>query len=46
MLARLAWEDAREFRRHSPTVLAMAAELNLTDAQIDQLFITAAAIEA
>jgi hypothetical protein len=46
MLARLAWQDAQEFRRQSPTVLAMAAELNLTDAQIDQLFITAAAIEA
>ena len=46
MLARLAWQDALEFRRQSPTVLAMAAALNLTDAQIDELFTTAAAIEA
>jgi len=45
-LARLAWTDAQEFRRTSPTLLAMAAALSLTDAQLDQLFITAAGIEA
>ena len=45
-LARLAWTDATEFRRTSPTLLAMASALSLTDAQIDQLFITAAGIEA
>jgi len=45
-LARLAWTDAQEFRRTSPTLLAMASALSLTDAQLDQLFITAAGIEA
>lgn len=45
-LARLAWTDAQEFRRTSPTLLAMASALSLTKAQIDQLFITAAGIEA
>lgn len=46
MLAKLAWQDAQEFRRDSPTMLAMAGALNLTAAQIDELFITAAGIEA
>lgn len=46
MLARLAWTDAQEFRRTSPTLLAMASALSLTDAQLDALFITAAGIEA
>lgn len=45
-LARLAWTDAQEFRRTSPTLLAMASALSLTDEQLDQLFITAAGIEA
>lgn len=45
-LARLAWQDAQEFKRQSPTVLAMASALGLTDEQIDELFITAAGIEA
>ncbi len=46
MLARLAWQDAQEFRRQSPTVLSMGATLGLTDAQLDALFTTAAGIEA
>lgn len=46
MLARLAWQDAQEFRRHSPTVAAMGAALGLDDAQLDALFTTAAGIEA
>ncbi len=45
-LARLAWTDAQEFRRTSPTLLTMASALSLNDAQLDQLFITAAGIEA
>lgn len=45
-LARLAWTDAQEFRRTSPTLLAMASALSLTDEQLDQLFVTAAGIEA
>lgn len=46
MLARLAWTDAQEFRRTSPTLLAMASALSLTDAQLDALFVAAAGIEA
>ncbi len=46
MLARLAWADAIEFRRDSPTLVAMAAALSLTDEQLDQLFITAAGLVA
>lgn len=45
-LAVLAWADAQEFRRNSPTVLAMGAALGLDAAALDALFITAAGIEA
>ena len=45
-LARLAWQDAQEFRRTSPTVLAMGAALGLTDSQLDALFVQAATIQA
>ncbi|WP_119157961.1 hypothetical protein [Caldimonas tepidiphila] len=45
-LARLAWSDAQEFRRNSPTVAALAAALGLTAQQLDELFVTAAGIEA
>lgn len=45
-LAKLAWQDAQDFRRISPTVLGMGAALGWSDAQLDQLFITAAGIEA
>lgn len=40
-----AWQTAQEFRRASPTVAAMAAALELTAQQLDELFIAAAAIE-
>ena len=46
MLARLAWQDALTFERHSPTVLGMGAALGLDDAAIDALFVTAAQITA
>jgi hypothetical protein len=46
MLARLAWQDAQEFKRQSPTVLAMAATLSLDDEALDALFTTASGIEA
>ncbi len=46
MLARLAWQDAQEFRRLSPTVLTLASALGLTDAQLDELFTVAAGISA
>lgn len=45
-VAQLAWADAVEFRRDSPTIAAMAAALGLTDAQVDNLFRTAAGILA
>lgn len=45
-LAKLAWQDAQEFRRTSPTVLAMAGALGMTDAQLDDLFTAAAGIDA
>lgn len=43
---RLAWQDAQEFRRDSPTVAGMAVSLGLTDAELDELFIAAIQIEA
>ena len=45
-LAQLAWADAQTFRRDSPTVAAMSAVLGLTDAQLDDLFRSAAGITA
>lgn len=45
-IQRLAWQDATEFLRGSATVAAMAEMLELTESQVDQLFITAKGIEA
>lgn len=45
-IARLAWSDAQEFHRTSPTVAAMAQALGLSDAQLDALFAAAADIAA
>lgn len=45
-VSRLAWDNAQEFRRQSPTVLAMGAALGLDAAALDALFVTAAGIEA
>lgn len=44
--AKLAWEEAIEFRRDSPTVTALAAGAGLGDAELDQLFRAAAQITA
>lgn len=41
-----AWNDASEFRRLSPTILAMAPALGLSDEQLDQMFEEGAEIEA
>lgn len=41
-----AWEYETEFRRNSPTILSLGAELGLTDEQIDDLFEQAKTIEA
>ncbi len=45
-LARLAWADAQEFKRSSPTIASMAQALGLSDADVDALFISAATIDA
>lgn len=45
-VSQLAWTDATEFTRDSPTIATMAAAIGLTDAQVDALFIAAKAIEA
>ena len=45
-LTQMAWADAQEFRRDSPSVGVIAAALNLTDAEIDDLFIAASDIVA
>lgn len=42
----LAWTDAQEFRRTSPTLLTMGAALGLDSAALDDLFTVAAEIEA
>lgn len=46
MLAKLAWADAQTFKRNSPTVLTLGSALGLTEAQLDELFVAAAKIEA
>ena len=44
-LAQLAWAEATEFRRASPTIAAIAAGLDLTPEQVDDLFRAAMKIE-
>lgn len=43
---RLAWENAADWERTSPTLNALAQMLGLTDAQVDDLFIAAAQVSA
>lgn len=45
-IAKLAWTDAQNFERNSPTIAALAAALGLSSEQIDNLFIAAARITA
>lgn len=45
-IALRAWNEAIEWRRTSPTMLALAPALGLNDEQLDDLFTTAAEIEA
>lgn len=40
-----AWANAIEFRRFSPTILALSAQIGLTDTQLDDLFRAAAAVD-
>lgn len=46
IIAQLAWADAVQFERNSPTIAAMASALNLTEGQVDDLFRTASKIIA
>lgn len=45
-LTQIAWADAVEFRRNSPTIKVLAGKMGLTDAQVDDLFRRAMEIEA
>ena len=45
-VAKLAWADAVEFRRNSPTIAALAKSVDMTDEQVDDLFRAAMEIEA
>lgn len=45
-IAQLAWAEAVEFRRSSPTIVALGAAIGLTETQIDDLFRAAMVIEA
>lgn len=43
VITQMAWQDAQEFRRNSPTILALGEQLDL---DLDALFIAAAQIQA
>lgn len=43
---RLAWENATDWERTSPTLNALAQMLGLTESQVDDLFIAASGIKA
>ena len=45
-VTQLAWAEAVEYRRTSPAIAAIGAALDLTDEDIDELFVAAAGIEA
>jgi hypothetical protein len=45
-ITRLAFENATEWERTSPTLATLATMLNLTNEQVDDLFITASNISA
>ena len=45
-ITRLAFENASEWERSSPTLATLAQMLNLTDTDVDYLFITASNISA
>jgi hypothetical protein len=44
-VARYAWDGGADFARTGPTVLALAAALGLTDAQLDAMFSQAASLQ-
>lgn len=46
VFTQIAWADAAEFRRNSPTIATLAAALGLSEEQVDNLFRQAATITA
>lgn len=44
MLMQVAWDDAQNFMRDDPFLVKIAVALNLTDADLDALFTTAASL--
>lgn len=44
-IIQMAWAKAIEFHRFSPTILALSAQLGMTDAQLDDLFRAAALVD-
>jgi hypothetical protein len=45
-VSKLAWAEAVEFRRNSPTIANLSALIGLTETQVDDLFRLAMTIEA
>ena len=45
-LSRIAWEHANVYRRDSPTLISIGQQLGLSEADMDELFKTAASITA
>jgi len=45
-VTQIAWAETVEYRRNSPTILALAGALELTDEQVDDLFRAAVQIQA
>ena len=43
-VAQIEWEYAQEVRRYWPTLLALQGAVGLSDAQLDALFVAAAAL--
>lgn len=45
-ITRLAWENAADWERTSPTLAALATMLGLSDAEVDDLFVAASQVSA
>jgi hypothetical protein len=45
-ITRLAWENAADWERSSPTLAALATMLGLTDTEVDDLFVAASQVSA
>ena len=46
VITQMAWTEATEWRRNSPTIATIAEALSLTDEQVDNLFIEALKVQA